>query len=72
MSKERRRDGGITIKNLELQGGGHTLIIRVEPTQGFGPSSSGKTTIVPSTEGNVNVPGSDVKVGLNCYKPRSR
>lgn len=57
------------MKNVGLQGQGHTLMIRVDLVQEFGPSS-GKTIIVATTEGNVDAPSSDVKVGLNCYNPR--
>ena len=47
------------------------LTIKVDLTKDFGPSSSGKTTIVASTEGNAGVPGKEeVKVGLNVYKKR--
>ena len=51
---------------------GNILIIRVDLTKEFGASSSGKTTIVASTEGNVDVPDHEVKVGLNVYRPRPR
>lgn len=51
---------------------GDVLVIRVDLTRDFGPSSSGKTTIVASTEGNVIVEGRDVRVGLNVYRPRPR
>ena len=46
-----------------------TLTIVVDLTKDFGPSSSGKTTIVASTEGNADVPDvSGMKIGLNVYK----
>ena len=46
-----------------------TLTIVVDLTQDFGPSSSGKTTIVASTEGNADVPDvPGMKIGLNVYK----
>jgi hypothetical protein len=46
-----------------------TLTITVDLTQDFGPSASGKTTIVASTEGNADVPDvRGMKVGLNVYK----
>ncbi len=51
---------------------GNILTIRVDLTKEFGASSSGKTTIVASTEGNVSVQDHDVKVGLNVYRPRPR
>lgn len=60
------------MKNVEMQVDGNILTIHVDLTKEYGPSSSGKTTIIASTEGNVDVPGSDIKIGLNCYKPRPR
>jgi hypothetical protein len=51
---------------------GDVLVIKVDLTKNFGPSSSGKTTIIASTEGNVAIPGrEDVKVGLNVYTKKS-
>ncbi|MGD0827077.1 MAG: hypothetical protein ABSA09_03205 [Desulfobaccales bacterium] len=47
---------------------GKKLII-VEMDQDFGPSKSGKTRIIASTEGNISAPGDeDVKIGLNVYR----
>jgi len=43
------------MKNVELSLDGTILTIRVDLSQIFGPSSSGKTTIIASTEGNVPV-----------------
>jgi len=61
------------MKNVELRVEGDVLILRVDLTKEFGPSATGKTTIVASTEGNVAVPGQDeIKIGLNVYRPRSR
>ena len=60
------------MKNVEMTVEGNILTIRVDLTKGFGDSSSGKTTIVATTEGNAGVPGHDVKVGLNVYRPRPR
>lgn len=59
------------MKNVELQVEGNILTIKVDLTKEFGPSSSGKTIIVASTEGNVSVPGrEEAKVGLNVYRKR--
>jgi len=59
------------MKNVELTVEGNTLIIKVDLSKEFGPSSSGKTIIISSTEGNVSVPTrEDIKVGLNVYKKR--
>lgn len=60
------------MKNVELKIEGNILTIQVDLTREFGPSASGKTTIIASTEGNVAVPEHDVKVGLNVYRPRPR
>jgi hypothetical protein len=57
------------MKNVEMKVDGNKLIIIVDLTKEFGKSSSGKTTIVATTAGNVSVPRhDDIKIGLNCYK----
>ncbi len=57
------------MKNVDMTLDGNILIIKVDVTKEFGPSSSGKTIIIASTEGNISVEGrEDVKVGLNVYK----
>lgn len=59
------------MKNVEMNVTGTILTIRVDLSQEFGPSSSGKTIIIASTEGNASVPGSeDAKVGLNVYRKK--
>lgn len=61
------------MKNIELKVEGDKLIIEVDLKQEFGPSSSGKSVTVASTEGNIAVPGyEEVKIGLNIYKPRPK
>jgi len=50
---------------------GNILTIKVDLTKDFGPSSSGKTIIIASTEGNVTVDGhEEAKVGLNVYRKK--
>lgn len=46
------------------------LVITVDLEKEFGPSSSGKTEIVASSEGNQSIPGAPdgFKLGLNVYK----
>ena len=56
------------MKNVELEVEGNILTIKVDLTKEFGPSSSGKTIIIASTEGNVSVPGREEKIGLNIYR----
>lgn len=58
------------MKNVELKVEGDILTIRVDLSQEFGPSSSGKTIIVASTEGNVAIDGHEEKVGLNVYRSK--
>jgi hypothetical protein len=59
------------MKNVKVTVQGNLLTITVDLTQNQGPSSSGKTDIIATTEGNVSVPGrEDVKLGLNIYTPR--
>jgi hypothetical protein len=59
------------MKNVELAVDANILTIKVDLTKEFGPSSSGKTIIIASTEGNVSIPGAeDKKIGLNVYKKK--
>ena len=56
------------MKNVQMSVEGNILTIKVDLSKEFGPSSSGKTIIIASTEGNVSVPDRDEKVGLNVYR----
>jgi hypothetical protein len=56
------------MKNVQMTVAGNILTITVDLTKEFGPSSSGKTIIVASTEGNITVPERDEKIGLNVYR----
>jgi hypothetical protein len=59
------------MKNVEMKVEGNILTIKVDLTKEFGPSSSGKTIIIASTEGNVAIPEKEeVKIGLNIYKKK--
>jgi hypothetical protein len=40
------------MKNVEMKVEGNVLTIKVDLSKEFGPSSSGKTIIIASTEGN--------------------
>jgi len=49
------------------------LVIEVDLSQEHGESSSGKSVIVASTQGNVPAPGElGVMIGLNVYRPLGR
>jgi hypothetical protein len=56
------------MKNVQMTVAGNILTITVDLTKEFGPSSSGKTIIVASTEGNIAVPEREEKIGLNVYR----
>ena len=58
------------MKNVEMKVEGTILTITVDLSKEFGPSSSGKTIILASTEGNVTIPGREEKVGLNVYRKK--
>jgi len=58
------------MKNVEMSVEGSVLTIRVDLSKEFGPSSTGKTIIIASTEGNVTVPNRQEKVGLNVYRKK--
>ena len=59
------------MKNVEMKLEGDILTIKVDVTKEFGSSSSGKTIIIASTEGNISIPDKeDVKIGLNIYKKK--
>jgi len=54
--------------NVKTEVKGKTLIITINLKKTFGPSKSGKTITVASTKGNKAIEGTDVILGLNCYK----
>lgn len=58
------------MKNVTMSVTGNKLLIEVDLSQNFGPSSSGKSVTIATTEGNKSVPGAEnIQVGLNVYKP---
>lgn len=61
---------GQPMKNVEMSVEGNILIIKVDLSKEYGPSSSGKTIIVASTEGNVSIRDHEEKLGLNVYRKK--
>lgn len=55
------------MQNIEMKTEGNTLTIKIDLSKNFGLSGSGKTTIIASSKGNVDI-GGGVKMGLNIYK----
>ena len=58
------------MKNVQMTVEGNILTIKVDLSKEFGPSASGKTIIIASTEGNVAAPEREEKVGLNVYRKK--
>ena len=57
------------MQNVTLDVKGNLLTLTVDLSKQMGPSKTGKTILIASTQGNAGVPGKDgVKVGLNVYK----
>jgi hypothetical protein len=56
------------MRNVSMSVSGNVLTITVDLNAKGEVSSSGKSLVIGSTEGNVSVPGKeDVKIGLNVY-----
>ncbi|MFU8766429.1 MAG: hypothetical protein ACNA7I_01960 [Candidatus Methanoperedens sp.] len=59
------------MKNVEMSIEGNILTIKVDLSKDFGPSASGKTIIIASSEGNQSLPEhEEIKIGLNVYKKK--
>jgi hypothetical protein len=57
------------VKNVEMSMEKNILVIRVDLDKEFGLSSTKKSIIIGSTEGNVPAPkDSEIKIGLNVFK----
>jgi len=57
------------MKNMEMKLEGTKLTITVDISKEFGMSTSGKSLIIASSEGNISIPGKEeVKIGLNVYR----
>ncbi len=61
-----------SMKNVELSVEKEMLTITVDLAKDFGPSKSGKTTIVASTVGNKIVPGREERIGMNIYRQETK
>jgi hypothetical protein len=55
--------------NLVVSPDKKTATITIDLSGDFGKSSTGKSIKVASSDGNVAIPGTDLKLGLNVYKP---
>lgn len=54
-------------QNIKVEAKGNALVMSVDLTKSFGPSKSGKSEIIATTSGNIEVaPG--IFAGINIYK----
>lgn len=61
------------MKNVDIKIEKKKMIIEVDLSKEFGQSESGKTIIVATTSGSMDVPGFEgFKLGLNCYKKKEK
>jgi hypothetical protein len=59
--------------NVDLKVEQGKLVVTVDLTKDLGPSASGKSVMIATTAGNVDVPGAPgVKIGLNVYRKKER
>lgn len=57
------------MKNIDIHVGGDILTITIDLSKSFGPSTSGKSIVIASSEGNHELPGTDGAVlGMNLYR----
>lgn len=54
-------------KGLEVANEGEFTLLRFKTAGRFGPSKSGKTTIIATSSGNKGIPGTTMTIGFNAY-----
>lgn len=54
--------------NVDVEVKGKNIIIKINKKKTYGRSKSGKTITVASTKGNQRIEGTNLILGLNCYK----
>lgn len=57
--------------DCKVSADGKKLTITVDIEKGV-PSSTGKSETLASTRGNVKIPGTTMKLGLNVFRPLER
>lgn len=58
--------------NVEMEVEGNKLILTIDLTEDYGPSTSGKTNVIATTSGSKNVPTplGNILVGVNINKKK--
>ena len=58
------------MKNIKFKKEGDILTVTIDLSKDLGMSKSQKSRTIATTEGNVSIDDdSDVKIGVNCYRP---
>lgn len=56
------------MKNVDMKVEGNILTVKVDLSKNYGPSNSGKSFVIATTEGNKAVGDTECRIGLNIYK----
>jgi hypothetical protein len=58
------------MQNVTMKVEGRELVLRINLDADLGPSKSGKTTVIATTNGNQPIPGCPVAtfIGVNVYR----
>ena len=55
--------------NINTTLNGNILTLTIDISKAGAPSASGKSIVIATTSGNAAVAGTDLKLGLNLYRP---
>ena len=65
----RRHKVEILVRHIEYEVKDGKLLLSIDIGHEGEPSKSGKSLVIGSTRGNLGIPGTELKLGLNLYKP---
>lgn len=57
------------MENIDIQITDGKIVLTIDSNQAGSLSASGKSRVIATTRGNVSIPGTDLKMGLNVYRP---
>lgn len=58
------------MQNVQIVRKGNIVTLTIDVSKSYGPSKSGKTEMIASTQGNVRIEGSEgLSLGVNLWKP---
>lgn len=57
------------MKNVAMKVNKNTLTLTIDLAKSFGPSKSGKSNVIATTEGNIELENhQDMRLGINVFK----